>query len=285
MSGSKMDTWWICLLHVIDVGPQHCKTFSLPTSFWRSLPNPCHVVSWLDAHLYFSLRCHSGKSYTWDKVSRGIWGRPGAAFTQRGSRWLPTPLFHTSVAISALARISNQMTQVRGSNSGSKWALHLPQPCLQKSCQPCSCWDPTSQDESCFQPCCPCCLGKEDTILQHLVPSSTTTVVLKANVFSFLFLRWCFGVCFFLIFKRHSFMLNCIEIIFLSQHHQSPSLSWRFASEKLLVPCLLIFSFRNQQEDRQKLSPQRQEHNQEWGAWWGPLKMPSVSIQNITFLF
>lgn len=48
----------------------------------------------------------------------------------------------------------------------------------------------------CFQPCCPWCPGKDDISLQRPLLSSTTTVVLKANAFSFLFLRWCF-VCFF----------------------------------------------------------------------------------------
>lgn len=71
---------------------------------------------------------------------------------------------------------------------------------------------------------------------------------------------------FFLVFRRHSFMLNCIEIIFFSQHCQSPFLSQSPTSIKLLASCLLIFSFRNQQEDGQKLSLQRQEHNQERGA-------------------
>lgn len=44
-------------------------------------------------------------------------------------------------------------------------------------------------------------------------------------------------------------MLNCTEIIFLSQHHQSPFLSQSPTSVKLLASCLLIFSFRKQQED------------------------------------
>jgi len=61
-------------------------------------------------------------------------------------------------------------------------------------------------------------------------------------------------------------MLNCIEIIFLSQHCQSPFLSRSPTSIRLLASSLLIFFFRNQQEDRQKLSPQRQEHKQERGA-------------------
>lgn len=42
-------------------------------------------------------------------------------------------------------------------------------------------------------------------------------------------------------------MLNCIEIILLSQHCLSPFLSQSPTSIKLLAPCLLIFSFRNQE--------------------------------------
>lgn len=83
-------------------------------------------------------------------------------------------------------------------------------------------------------------------------------------------------------------MLNCIEIIFLSQHRQSPFLSRSPTSMKLLASCLLIFSFRNQQEDGQKLSLHRREHSKEQGAPRGPaapLKMPRASIQNGAFLF
>lgn len=101
---------------------------------------------------------------------------------------------------------------------------------------------------------------------RHQSPASTTEEhnhqVLKANAFSFFVPLVVVGGG-FKIFRRHSFMLNCIEIIFLSQHSQSPFLSQSPTSIKLLASCLLIFSFRNQQEDRQKLSPQRQEHNQE----------------------
>lgn len=116
-------------------------------------------------------------------------------------------------------------------------------------------------------------LGRDNISLQNPRLNSSTTTMLKANTFSYFgpqVVVFCCGGFFFFIFKRHWFMLNCIEIIFLSQRRQSPFLSRSPTSIKLLASCLLIFSFRNQQEDRQKLSLQRCELNQEQGALQGP---------------
>lgn len=69
-------------------------------------------------------------------------------------------------------------------------------------------------------------------------------------------------------------MLNCIEIIFLSKRRQSPSLSQSPTSVKLLVPCLLIFSFRNQQEDKAETIPAETRAQPGAGSTVGPQPHP-----------
>lgn len=113
------------------------------------------------------------------------------------------------------------------------------------------------------------CLGEEGISLLCPLLSSATTAVLKAKTFSFLFPVFFF----FLIFRRRSFLLNCIEIILFSQRHQSPFLSRRPTFVQLLAPCLFIFSCRNQQEDRQALPPET-EHSQGAGSHAQPRLHP-----------
>lgn len=78
-----------------------------------------------------------------------------------------------------LLMFSPKITQAQGSHSGCEQALHPPRLCLQKPCR-----------------CVPaCCLGEEGISLLCPLLSSSTTTVLKAKTFSFLF-----PVFFFLFF-------------------------------------------------------------------------------------
>lgn len=270
-----MHTRWICLLHNMELGPQSGKMYSLLPGCSNSLPNLC-VVGWACGH--------PPAFPTEARVTHG------GGFLKK--RWccLQTKREEMTPFSTPLESISNQTMKAQGSQSVAKWALHPAQPCLQNPPSPASAQIPLPEKMWVTSS-----LGSKNISLQYPPLNSSTTTMLKANTFSFfLVLRWWRFVVvdFFFIFKRHWFMLNCIEIILLSQHCQSPFLSQSPTSIKLLAPCLLIFSFRNQEISESggqaEVIPTEMWAQPEAGSTVRPQLHPkttSALIQNSDFLF